>query len=122
MNYLSHILGLEVKYYEGGIHLSHQRAGKKGKKHVKEKQRQRNVNESSSQVRKKEYKNDKCRFCGKPRHFQKDCLKCKAWFEKKGKPCAFTCLESNIIEVPYNTWWIDSGCTVHVSDRMHKIL
>ena len=50
------------------------------------------------------------------------CLKCKVWFEKKGKPCAFTCLESNLTEVPYNTWWIDSGCTVHVSNTMQGFL
>jgi len=26
--------------------------------------------------------------------------------------------ESNLTEVPYNTWWIDSGCTTHVSNVM----
>nr|KYP32060.1 Retrovirus-related Pol polyprotein from transposon TNT 1-94 [Cajanus cajan] len=37
------------------------------------------------------------------RHFQKDCPKHKAWFKKK---------------VPHNTWWIDFGCTTHVSNTM----
>ncbi|KAK6782257.1 hypothetical protein RDI58_020053 [Solanum bulbocastanum] len=72
----------EIRLKNQGTHsinfISHQRAKKKGKKHVKGKQRQHNVNESSSQIRKKEYKNDKCCFCGKPGHFQKDCLKRKA--------------------------------------------
>ncbi|KAL5573470.1 hypothetical protein UlMin_023067 [Ulmus minor] len=69
------------------IHLiTNQGAGKKaGKKHGKGKQGPLKVNESFAQVQKKEHKNDKCRFCGKPRHFQKDYLKRKAWFEKKGK-------------------------------------
>ena len=49
-------------------------------------------------------KSDKCHFCGKSGHFQKDCLKRKAWFEKKGKPMAFVCFESYLIEVPSNTW------------------
>ena len=61
-------------------------------------------------------------FCGTSRHFQKDCLKFKAWLEKKGKPSAFTCLESNLAEVSYNTQWIDSGCTVHVSNTMQVFL
>ena len=49
--------------------------------------------------------NDKCHFCGKSGHFQKDCLKCKTWFEKKGKHNAYyVCFESNLTEVPHNSW------------------
>ncbi|KAM3291586.1 hypothetical protein P3S67_019875 [Capsicum chacoense] len=66
--------------------VNHQGAEKKGKKHGKGQQKQLNVNESSSQVRKKGNKNGKCHFCEKSGHFQKDCLKRKAWFEKKGIP------------------------------------
>ncbi|GJU88304.1 retrovirus-related pol polyprotein from transposon TNT 1-94 [Tanacetum coccineum] len=32
---------------------------------------------------KKEHMDNKCKFCRKEGHFQKDCPKCKAWFEKK---------------------------------------
>nr|XP_033512417.1 uncharacterized protein LOC104097793 [Nicotiana tomentosiformis] len=35
---------------------------------------------------KKEHKADMCRFCNKEGHYQKDCIKRKAWFEKKGIP------------------------------------
>jgi hypothetical protein len=31
------------------------------------------------------------------------------WFEKKGKRLTCICFESNLIEVPSYTWWIDSG-------------
>ena len=86
----------------------------KGKKHDQGKQRHHNANESFSQVHKKEHKNDKYRFYGKSEHFKKDCLKFKAWLEKKGQHSAFTSLKSNLNEVPYNTWWIDSGFIVHV--------
>ena len=37
-------------------------------------------------------------------------------FEKKSNPSALVCFKSNLVEVPYNTWWIDSGCIAHVSN------
>ncbi|XP_075083097.1 uncharacterized protein LOC142166959 [Nicotiana tabacum] len=62
---------------------------------------------------KKEHKADTCHFCNKEGRYQKDFLKRKAWFEKKGTISAFVCFESNLIEVPNNTWWLDSGATSH---------
>ncbi|KAF7807041.1 Retrovirus-related Pol polyprotein from transposon TNT 1-94 [Senna tora] len=50
---------------------------KKGKTHV-----------NAPNVERKDQKASKCHFCRKDGHFQKDCLKRKAWFEKKGKPSA----------------------------------
>jgi len=63
-----------------------------------------------------------CHFCKKIGHYKKDCLKCKIWFEKKGKPKDFVCFELNLADVPCNTWWIDFGCTTHVSNTMHGFL
>ncbi|GAB2280640.1 hypothetical protein Dimus_039421 [Dionaea muscipula] len=57
----------------------------------------------------------KCFFCKKSEHFKKDCPKRKAWFEKKGMHYSYVFFESNLIEVPNNTWWLDSGATTHVS-------
>lgn len=57
-------------------------------------------------------------FLRKPGHHKKDCLKCKTWFESRGKPSAFVSSESNLAVVPYNTWWIDFVCTTHVSNTM----
>ncbi|WVZ13110.1 hypothetical protein V8G54_017640 [Vigna mungo] len=99
-------------------YLKNQGAGKKFKKRVKGKGPLK-IDESSTKIQKK---NDKCHFCKKFGHFQKDCLKRKAWFEKKGEHNAYVCFESNLTEVPHNTWWIDSGCTTHVSNVMQGFL
>ena len=34
----------------------------------------------------------------------------------------YVCFESNLTEVPHNSWWIDSGCTTHVSNMMQGFL
>ena len=75
-----------------------------------------------SQGDKKEQKASKCHFCRKEGHFQKDCLKRKAWFEKKGKYNIFVCFEPNLIVVLNNTWWLNSGATTHVSNTMQGFL
>ena len=63
-----------------------------------------------------------CYFCGKKGHVKKDCIKRKAWFEKRGINISFVCYESNLAEVPSNTWWIDSGATTHVTNLMQGFL
>jgi hypothetical protein len=59
-------------------------------------------------------------------HYQKDFLKCRQWFEKKGKCLIIgfvsVCFELNLIEVPSNTWWLDSATTTHVSNTMQGFL
>ena len=99
----------ETRLKKQGIH-SVNLLGQKGaiKKPIKKKnkgvQKSHNVNGASNSIQKKEPKGVKCHFCKKLGHFQKDCQKRKAWFEKKGKPSAFVCFESNLAEVPSNTW------------------
>ena len=49
---------------------------------------------------------------------KKDCSKFKIWLDKKGTPFSFVCFESNMVNVNHNTWWIDSGSTIHVSNTL----
>ncbi|KAG6467852.1 hypothetical protein ZIOFF_072416 [Zingiber officinale] len=103
-------------------YVNHQGAGKKIEKRHGKGKGQLKICESSTKIQKKESNKNKCHFCGKFGHFQKDCQKRKAWFEKKGKLIAYVCLESNLTEVPHNTWWLDSGGTTHVSNTMQGFL
>ena len=32
------------------------------------------------------------------------------------------CFESNIIDVPSNTWWLDSGATIHACNSMQAMI
>jgi len=62
------------------------------------------IHDDSLKIYKKVLKGNNCQFCEKSGYFQKDCLKRKSWFEKKGELNAHVCVESNLIEVPHNTW------------------
>ena len=65
---------------------------------------------------------NKCFFCKKKGHMKKDCVKYKKWLEKKGNLISFVCYESLLVDVPNNTWWIDSGSTIHIVNTMQGFL
>ena len=51
----------------------------------------------------------------------------RKWFgKKKGKSLIkcyiYVCFESNLTEIPSNTWWLDSGATTHISNTMQGFL
>ena len=84
-------------------HQGNQGAGKKFmKKHDKGKGSLK-INDDSLQIQKKVSNDNNCQFFRKSEHFQKDFLKCKPWFEKKGKLNAHVYFESNLTEVFHNT-------------------
>ncbi|KAK8558786.1 hypothetical protein V6N12_042082 [Hibiscus sabdariffa] len=62
-----------------------------------------------------------CFFCKMKGHLKKDCVKYKGWLEKKGKSISLVWFESNMVDVNYNTWWIDSGSTIHVSNSLQGL-
>lgn len=63
-----------------------------------------------------------CFFCKKVGHINKECSKYVAWREKKGNFFTFVCSEINLVYVPKDTWWVDSGATTHISMSMQGCL
>ena len=63
-------------------------------------------------------KESTCFFCKKKGHLKKDYAKHKTWLEKKGTYFSFVCYESNFTNVNHNTWCIDFGSTIHVSNTL----
>ena len=99
---------------------------RKPKKGLKHGSRNASDPNPTNQPQKKENGDYKCNFCKKLGHFKKDCPKRRQWFERKGKSLIkgyiFVCFESNLIEVPSNTWWLNSGATTHISNTMQGFL
>ncbi|GKC76251.1 retrovirus-related pol polyprotein from transposon TNT 1-94 [Tanacetum coccineum] len=77
------------------------------------KKKQHGTTSKVANAEKKEQMDNKCKFCRKKGHFQNDCPKRKAWFEKKGIHYVSVCFELNLFEVPSNTWWFAHGATTH---------
>ena len=61
-----------------------------------------------------------CKFCKSPNHEQKDCHGFKDWLKSKGTIIDYVSFidESFLVNFSPNTWWIDSGVTVHISNSL----
>ena len=75
---------------------------------------QQNTNTDAGSEEKKEG----CHFCGKPGHFQKDCIGLLRWLNKKGNDVINFVDESLYVDYATNTWWIDSGASVYVANSL----
>ena len=80
---------------------------------------------ASSNAAKSERFKGKCNFCHKIGHKQADCFKFQNWLEKK-KKCEIVVvvnlkanmIETNIVDVHANSWWLDTGATIHVTNSL----
>ncbi|XP_076959986.1 uncharacterized protein LOC143636218 [Bidens hawaiensis] len=62
-----------------------------------------------------------CKLCRNTGHKQRDCPKFKEWLVKKGNHL-FMIFDFFNINVPINTWWVDSGSMVHVTNSIQGFL
>ncbi|CAL8998293.1 unnamed protein product, partial [Prunus brigantina] len=64
----------------------------------------------------------KCYLCKKFGHMKRNCDRYKHWLDKqkaKGKTDqVHVCFETNAIEISSNSWWLDSGASVHVANSL----
>ncbi|KAG6645088.1 hypothetical protein CIPAW_08G099000 [Carya illinoinensis] len=70
---------------------------------------------------KKEIFKGKCNFCHLFGHKRVDCRKFKAWLDKKGTRLLLVCFESNLVNVPSDTWWLDTGATIHATNSLQEL-
>ena len=66
-----------------------------------------------------EYFNGRCSYYKKVGHKKIDCWKLKGKQEKKGN---ILMIETNIIDVLMNTWWLDIGATIHVTNSLQGMI
>ncbi|KAJ9696926.1 hypothetical protein PVL29_008922 [Vitis rotundifolia] len=108
----------------------HKNFGGSGKFKKKENSNQGTSNASvSSNAGKNERFKGKCNFCNKVGHKQVDCFKFKNWLEKKKKGeivvvvnLNANMIETNIVDVHANSWWLDTGATIHVTNSLQELI
>ena len=60
----------------------------------------------------------RCHHCKTKGHYRKDCEIFKEWLKAKGRTDIYVCEESNLIEIPANSWWFDTGASVHITNSL----
>ena len=63
-----------------------------------------------------------CHFCKQTGHFQKDCVGFLKWLAKRGNDTITFIDETLYADFSLNSWWIDSGATVHVTNSLQGFL
>ncbi|KAM1015922.1 hypothetical protein ACFX2A_046661 [Malus domestica] len=60
----------------------------------------------------------KCFWCKTKGHLKVDCEIFKDFVKSKEKEQVLVCVESNLCEVPVDSWWFDTGCSVHITNSL----
>ena len=77
---------------------------------------------STSNALKNEGFKGKCNYRHKFGHKKTNCMKLKAIRENKGNHWLNVCFESNVINVPSDTWWLDSCVPIHTCHSMQAMI
>ncbi|TQD69871.1 hypothetical protein C1H46_044597 [Malus baccata] len=64
----------------------------------------------------------RCFFCKTKGHLRKDCQVFQDYLKSKGVEQVNVCVESNLIEIPVNSWWFDTGCSVHITNSLEGFM
>ena len=70
-------------------------------------------------VKTKNMEKVRCHYCKTKGHYRKDCENFKEWLRAKWKADMYVYEESNLIEIPINSWWLDTGSSVHITNSLH---
>jgi hypothetical protein len=74
---------------------------------------------SKAVVSKKTSNEKLCKFCKSPKHVQKECARFKECLKNKGTILIVSFIdESFLVNFSPNTWWIDSGAIMHISNSL----
>jgi hypothetical protein len=113
-NLVNFIKGSSSRHGKSGGKFSRQKG--KGKKPYDP------TKEASKEVATDEKKGPKCHHCNKHGHIRRECDQFKVWLGKKGNDFIFFIDESFFTDFSYNTRWIDSAATVHVTNSSQGFL
>ncbi|KAI5354068.1 hypothetical protein L3X38_006963 [Prunus dulcis] len=68
----------------------------------------------------------KCFFYKKTGHMKKEYIRYKKWLDKqktKGKSDqVLVCFESNLVDFIDDSWWLDSGASIHVTNSLQGFI
>ena len=81
----------------------------------------KNVPSTSNAIANEGFKG-KCNYCHKFGNKKTYCRKLKVILEKKDNHWVNVCFESNVIDVPSDTWWLDSGVTIHACNFVQVMI
>ncbi|KAM1114412.1 hypothetical protein ACFX2B_046412 [Malus domestica] len=70
-------------------------------------------------VRTKSVEKIRCHHCKTKGHYRKDCEIFKEWLRSKGRTDVYVCEETNLVDIPTNSWWFDTGASVHITNTLH---
>ena len=71
---------------------------------------------------KKEENKMQCHFCHKKGYKRRYYFGFKSWLEKKGKTQCLVSYKSYLVNVPPNSWWIDIGASIHITNSLYGYL